>query len=109
MQRTFGGDRQLSIARELTKIHEQIFFGSITSAVQALSEGVIPSKGEFVIIVEGASESAVLIDPGLEKVMQTLINELPASRAADVASKLTGESRKSLYEIAVSFKKSNLK
>ena len=107
MQRILGGDRQLSIARELTKIHEQIFFGSITDAIQALSQGAIPAKGEFVIIVEGASESAVLVDADIEKVMQTLINELPASRAADVASKLTGESRKSLYEIAVSLKNSS--
>lgn len=105
MQQILGTDRQLSIARELTKIHEQIFFGSIASAVQALEEGAITSKGEFVIIVEGAAESAVLIDPDIEKIVQTLINELPASRAADVAAKLTGESRKSLYQVAVSLKK----
>ena len=104
MWAVFGGDRQLTIARELTKIHEQVYVGSIQSAVNAVATGEIPCRGEFVIMVEGLGDSPVLANLDSETVMRELLRELPASKAADVAARLTGESRKSLHQVAVSLK-----
>lgn len=47
----FGGERKISVSRELTKIHEETFRGTISEALQYFAAGTI--KGEFVIVVEG--------------------------------------------------------
>lgn len=50
MQPIFGEDRRLAIARELTKIHEENFRGTITEAIAHFSSKEI--KGEIVVIVD---------------------------------------------------------
>ena len=50
MQPIFGEDRRISIARELTKIHEENFRGTITEAIAHFSSKEI--KGEIVVIVD---------------------------------------------------------
>ena len=47
------GDRQIVIARELTKIHEEFFGGTAKQALEHFNKGVRP-KGEFVVMVGGA-------------------------------------------------------
>ncbi len=49
------GDRRVAICRELTKLHEQIWRGSLNSLP---SEKVVPAKGEFTIVVEGSRRRA---------------------------------------------------
>ena len=56
MQKTFGVDRKIALARELTKIHEEVMRCTLKEAV-AYYEEVSP-RGEYVLIVEGASEMA---------------------------------------------------
>ena len=46
------GDRNIAVAREITKIHEEFIRGSISEII-----GVIPEKGEMVIVVEGAQKN----------------------------------------------------
>lgn len=55
MCRVFGGERRIVLARELTKVHEEILRMTIAEAVQYYEE--INPKGEFVLVVEGAAES----------------------------------------------------
>ena len=50
---TFG-DRKLSLCRELTKIHEEVFRTTISGAIEKYE--VIEPKGEFVLVLEGKSE-----------------------------------------------------
>jgi 16S rRNA (cytidine1402-2'-O)-methyltransferase len=50
----FGADRQLSFSRELTKLHEETFRGSIEEAKQHLEQK--PPKGEFVLCIAGKSK-----------------------------------------------------
>ena len=104
MVETLGGDRKITIFRELTKIHEQIFLGSLGAATQAVEDGSIPSKGEFVVIVEGNQKEGALADMESEHVMRELIRELPASKAAEIGTRLTGEPRKRLYQVALRLK-----
>ncbi|MDL2296640.1 16S rRNA (cytidine(1402)-2'-O)-methyltransferase [Bacteroidales bacterium OttesenSCG-928-B11] len=51
MATIIGGDRQITISRELTKIHEENFRGTITQAIERFKEGV---KGEIVICLGAA-------------------------------------------------------
>lgn len=46
-----GEDRPAAVARELTKIHEQIVRGTLGELVAAVADGTIPARGEFVLIV----------------------------------------------------------
>ena len=50
----FGEDRQISLCRELTKLHEEVVRTTLGEAVQKYAEN--PPKGEFVLIVAGAEE-----------------------------------------------------
>ena len=49
----FGGDRSLSISRELTKFFEETFRGTVEEAITHFEKKA--PKGEFVIILEGKS------------------------------------------------------
>lgn len=50
----FGADRQVCIARELTKLHEENFRGSLTQAIEHYTNKT--PKGEFVVVVKGKEE-----------------------------------------------------
>lgn len=104
MAEAFGKDRKMTIARELTKIHEQVFLGTLGTVIQALENEAIPSKGEFVVIVEGNQKKGALADLEAERVMRELIRELPASKAADIGARLIGRPRKQLYQVALELK-----
>ena len=47
------GDRNLVLARELTKIHEEFIRGKVSEILNKIDE----IKGEFVILIEGSTES----------------------------------------------------
>ncbi len=104
MAEAFGKDRKMTIARELTKIHEQVFLGTLGTVIQALENEAIPRKGEFVVIVEGNQKEGALADLEAERVMRELIRELPASKAADIGARLIGRPRKQLYQVALELK-----
>ena len=62
MAEVFGGDRRIALARELTKIHEEVIRTTLAEAV-ALYQEQNP-KGEYVLIIEGAKEQeAALQEP----------------------------------------------
>ena len=48
----FGGDRPISLCRELTKLHEEVVRTTLGEAVTKYTEN--PPKGEFVLVVAGA-------------------------------------------------------
>lgn len=50
-----GPDRPAAVARELTKLHEQILRGSLGDLVTAAADGAIPARGEVVIVVGATS------------------------------------------------------
>lgn len=56
MRSSFGGDRKIALARELTKLHEEIIRTTIDGAIEYYSEK--SPRGEYVIVVEGAREYA---------------------------------------------------
>lgn len=50
---TFGGDRRISLCRELTKLHEEVIRTTLSGAIAQYSQ--TPPKGEFVLVIEGAA------------------------------------------------------
>ena len=54
MAEVFGGDRPISLCRELTKLHEEVVRTTLADAIIKYKEQ--PPKGEFVLVIAGAPE-----------------------------------------------------
>lgn len=98
---TFGAERPAAVARELTKRFETVYRGTLGSlARQAATDGDM-TRGEIVVVVQGAAGESATDDAEADRVLRLLLDELPASRAARVAAQITGRGRKELYERAL--------
>jgi|MudIll2142460700_1097286.scaffolds.fasta_scaffold277407_1 16S rRNA (cytidine1402-2'-O)-methyltransferase len=99
-----GGDRDIVIARELTKIHETVHRCRLDAAVAWLQADDNRRRGEFVLAVQGAPEAQQADDAGAETVLGILLDELPLKQAVALAVKLTGGNRNALYRRALGLK-----
>jgi 16S rRNA (cytidine1402-2'-O)-methyltransferase len=100
LQKTLG-NRQASIARELTKKFEEIQRDTLQGLIDHYTKN--PPKGEIVILVEGAGD----VKPSAHKTTQLLslaLKSLHVKEAAHLISLITGESRKDLYDQALLLK-----
>jgi 16S rRNA (cytidine1402-2'-O)-methyltransferase len=101
-----GGDRLASLARELTKVHEEHVRGTLTELAHRYREA--PPRGECTLVVAGAQDQAApLADPGdLERAMCALLDQGLGPR--DAAARLvarTGKPRRQLYQLALSLRR----
>jgi len=100
----FGADRQIVVARELTKIYESILPGTIAELIAYYEAHEKEQRGEVVIIVHGADEVSESKEIATEKVLSILLSELPLKQAVALASKITGERKNILYDAALQLK-----
>jgi 16S rRNA (cytidine1402-2'-O)-methyltransferase len=105
MNTILGADRILTIARELSKLFEQIHSLPLGDAEAWLAQDPNRQRGEFVLIVSGALPDHDQDKIEQKRVLDLLLEEgLPVSRAANLAAKLTGAKKNALYELALSMK-----
>ena len=97
MSEAFGAERRAAVARELTKIHEQIATGSLAELTARLG-GDIPLLGEFVIVVAGAAAAAP-DETAARRVYALLVQELDPAAALRLTSAITGVARNDLYRL----------
>jgi len=95
--KAFGAERRAALARELTKIHEQIATGSLAELTARLG-GDIPLLGEFVIVVAGAAAAAP-DEAAARRVYALLAQELEPAAALRLTSAITGVTRNELYRL----------
>jgi len=93
----FGGDRQAVIGRELTKLFETVLDGPLSVLQQRVGADPNQRKGEFVLLVHGASEDADAKVIEGRRLYAKLSEHLPPSTAAKLAADLSGAPRKALY------------
>jgi 16S rRNA (cytidine1402-2'-O)-methyltransferase len=93
----FGAGRPAALARELSKLHEQVARGTLAELAAALGEA-IPLRGEFVIVVGGAP-SRPAADTEILRVYALLAAELPPSQAVSLCARITGRSRNEVYAL----------
>ncbi|MDH3506695.1 MAG: 16S rRNA (cytidine(1402)-2'-O)-methyltransferase [Gammaproteobacteria bacterium] len=98
LEAIFGSDRRIALARELTKLHESLESGTLAQIAARLGDD-IPLKGEFVLVVAGASEAAGGDVAEATRVFEILHAELPATSAAKLTAKITGISRNEVYRL----------
>ena len=97
------GERNIVVIKELTKIHESSWRGTLPEAVLYHTEN--PPKGEYVLVLEGEPETAAGEKDPLAEAL-SLAKELmekgkPASVAAKEAAKLTGQTKGVVYKLLI--------
>lgn len=100
---TLEPERDIVIARELTKVFEQIERLPLAQAKAWLEADPNRQRGEFVLIVAGAPASEGL-GAEAERVLGLLLAELPVKTAARLAAEITGAPRNALYARALELK-----
>ena len=92
---TIFGDRRIAVCRELTKLHEEVFRGSIRQAIQHFAQPI----GEFTLVIEGNVEK---LQAGLTADIKEQLRGMHLSgiKAKEAVAKVAGEtglSKKELY------------
>jgi 16S rRNA (cytidine1402-2'-O)-methyltransferase len=102
---TLGGEREIVIARELTKLFEAIHRCRLGEAGVWLAADPNRQRGEFVLIVSGAQAG---MQEGLpaeaERVLRLLLAELPLKQSAALAAAITGARKNELYARALALR-----
>jgi 16S rRNA (cytidine1402-2'-O)-methyltransferase len=96
MKTIFGGERQAAICRELTKLHEEILSQNLSQLAASYKDRKV--RGEIVVVV-GAPQPEDIID--VDKLLLELLETMTVSRAASEAAKLTGKTKRDLYQRAL--------
>ncbi len=101
----FGEAREITFARELTKLHEQIVTLPLAQAPAWLAEDPNRQRGEFVLILSPPPPVDTQdIPPSALRTLSLLLAELPLKTAAKLAAELTGVSKNTLYAQALALK-----
>jgi len=97
MKIVFGAERKAVVAREMTKAHETFLDGSLEDLVEQVKSDSNQSRGEIVLVVEGNVAAPVLNQDNCQ-LLDVLQEELPLKKAAALAAKITGVSKKIFYQ-----------
>ena len=103
----FGAERKVVLARELTKLYEQVYRGDLQGLQHWINDDAMHRKGEFVLMVAGYAEEidSDEINSSTEELLKILVDELPVKQAAVLAAKITGRKKNELYKQAMELKK----
>jgi len=103
MASTFGAERKISLCREMTKIHEQVFRTTLEEAIQYYTENT--PKGEFVLILEGAQkpvEPEITFEEAVEEASRLVQNGMRATDATKQVSANTPFRKSEIYSALIS-------
>ncbi len=95
-----GKNRNAVVAREMTKLHEELSRGTLDELSKKFTARKI--KGEIVILIGPPNEEAPAHD--IDKLLGELMERMPVSRAAAEAAELTGLPRRDLYTKALAIR-----
>ena len=96
------GDREVAVARELTKKFEEVVTGSATELAERYTEH--EPKGEIVVIVGPPSEQVVAETGDVEAALHEALETMPPAKAAAAIAKRFGLERSDVYARATEIK-----
>jgi 16S rRNA (cytidine1402-2'-O)-methyltransferase len=103
LREVLEGERKIVLARELTKIYEEFWRGSLEEAVE-LYENKREAKGEYTVVIAGKIESSGLdiSETAIKEELEKLLAEgLSRSQASRQLAELTSLSRRQIYQLAL--------
>ena len=98
MHTIFGGQRHVTIARELTKKHEQITRDNLSNIKSKIETSEIKNKGEFVIVLEGNRDDLIK-DSEILRINSILRDKISSKDAVSLTSKITGKKKNEVYKL----------
>ena len=102
MTAVLGGERRLTIARELTKTFETIYRCPLGEAETWLEADANQQRGEFVLLVEALpAQAEAAVSEEAQRILNLLLAELPLKQAVKLATDITGGKKNALYEFAL--------
>lgn len=101
----FGAQREITLARELTKLFETIHSGTLAGVLSWLQADTNQQKGEFVLLLSGAEivDKSEISDEARHTLI-CLLAELPLKQAVKLAAAITGANKNTLYQLALDLK-----
>lgn len=104
LQAGFEPTRQIVLARELTKLFEEVHRCALSEAADWIAGSAHREKGEYVILLEGAPAAVAQDRLEADRVLTILMAACPLKQAAALAAQITGQKKNALYERALELK-----
>ena len=95
-----GEGRRVAVARELTKMHEEVWRGTLASAATEFAD-VDRQRGEFTLVLEGAPRAEASVEEAVDLARDLISAGSTTSDAVREASRAVGVSRREVYERVV--------
>ena len=99
---TVLGDREATVAREISKTYEEVRNGALTELAQSYAQA--PPKGEIVVVVGPPAEAPPASAEDADILLRDALARLPVGRAASEVAASTGLDRRTLYTRALELK-----
>lgn len=96
LEEVCGERREVCVARELTKLHEELWWGTLGEAVARWDDR--PPRGELTVVVAAAAEEPGTLEEAWEMALELMDEGASPSQAAREAAAATGVPRRSIYE-----------
>lgn len=100
----FGPARRIVLAREVSKLFEEIHRCPLSEAAAWLAADSHREKGEYVILIEAAVAAEDDQQTEARRVLTILLEECSVKQAASLAAQLTGQKKNALYQLALEMK-----
>lgn len=105
MAAQFGNDREMVAARELTKLHETFYRGTVREVLGQVESAAGANKGEYTLVIAGAASEPVA-DVELDRVLRVLLGYLGVRQSAEAAAKILGVKKRDAYQRALQLRES---
>ena len=97
----FGAEREVLVARELTKLHEHLLRDTLGNTLDWFTQHADKCRGEFVLLVRGVSRQSEPKTDHLLSILTPLLEELPLKQAVSLTAKISGVAKNTVYQEAL--------
>jgi len=104
IEAVIGAERPIALLREMTKLYETIYRGTVAQVREQLAADPGGGKGEFTLVMGGAPERDSVPPQELKRVVEILLQSVSASKAASLAAEITGVKKRDAYRVATALK-----
>jgi len=101
----FGQDRPMVAARELTKLHETLYRGTVAEVLAQVEVDAGSAKGEYTLVIGGA-EPVAASTLELDRVLKVLLGYLGVRQSADAAARILDVKKRDAYQRALELRES---